>query len=57
MLQVGPCYLFYIQYCVYQFFGALPKNQCLRTVVMEKTPDSPLDSKAIKLVNLKGNKT
>ena len=31
-----------------------PKNWCLRTVVLEKTPESPLDSK-IKLVNLQGN--
>ena len=34
--------------------GAL-KNQCLPTVVLEKTPESPLDSKEIKPVNLKGN--
>ena len=37
--------------------GRAPKNWCFRTVVMEKTPESPLDSKVIKLVNLKGNKT
>ena len=32
-----------------------PKNWCLWTVVLAKTPESPLDSKEIKLVNLKGN--
>ena len=32
-----------------------PNNWCLRTVVLEKTPETPLDSKEIKLVNLKGN--
>ena len=30
------------------------KNWCLRTVVLEKTPESPLNSKEINLVNLKG---
>ena len=33
----------------------MPKNQCLTTVVLKKTPKSPLDSKEIKPVNLKGN--
>ena len=33
----------------------MPKNWCLRTVVLEKTLESPLDSKEIKLVNPKGN--
>ena len=33
----------------------MPKNRCLQTVVLEKTPESPLDSKEIKLVNLEGN--
>ena len=32
-----------------------PKNLCLLTVVLERTPESPLDSKKIKPVNLKGN--
>ena len=32
-----------------------PKKWCLWTVVLEKTPESPLDSKEIKLVNLKGD--
>ena len=36
--------------------GMMPKNWCLQTMVLEKTPESPLDSK-IKLVNLKGNKS
>ena len=31
-----------------------PKNSCLRTVVLEKTPENPMDSK-IKPVSLKGN--
>ena len=35
--------------------GRVPKNWCLWTVVLEKTPESPLDSKEIKSVNLKGN--
>ena len=35
--------------------GRALKNWCLRTVVLEKTPESPLDSKEIKPVNIKGN--
>ena len=35
--------------------GRVPKNWYLWTVVLEKTPESPLDSKEIKPVNLKGN--
>ena len=35
--------------------GRMPKNWCLRTVVLEKTPQSPLDSEEIKPVNLRGN--
>ena len=35
--------------------GWVPKNWCFWTVVLEKTLESPLDSKEIKLVNLKGN--
>ena len=31
------------------------KNWCFQTVVLEKTPESPLDSKEIKPINLKGN--
>ena len=33
----------------------LSKNWCLWTVVLEKTPETPLDSKEIKPVNLKRN--
>ena len=33
----------------------LPKNWCFRTVVLEKTLESPLNSKEIKSVNPKGN--
>ena len=35
--------------------GRAPKNWCLQTVVLEKTPEIPVDSKEIKPVNLKGN--
>ena len=35
--------------------GWAPKNWCFQTVVLEKTLESPLDSKEIKPVNLKGN--
>ena len=35
--------------------GRMLKNWCLQTVVLEKTPESPLDSKEIKPVNPKGN--
>ena len=31
-----------------------PKNWCLQTMALEKPPESPLDSKEIKPVNLKG---
>ena len=37
--------------------GRAPKNWCLQTVVLEKTPESALDSKGIKQANLKGNKS
>ena len=37
-------------------FGMPLACLCLQTVRLEKTPESPLDSKEIKLVNLKGNK-
>lgn len=33
------------------------KNRCLQTVMVEKAPESPLESKAIKQVNLKGNQS
>ena len=35
--------------------GWAPKNWCFQTVVLEKTLESPLDSREIKPVNLKGN--
>ena len=35
--------------------GRMPKNLCLRTVILEKIPESPLDSKEIKTVNLTGD--
>ena len=35
--------------------SSVPKNWCFWTVVLEKTLESPLDYKDIKLVNLKGN--
>ena len=35
--------------------GWAPKNWCIPTVVLEKTLGSPLDSKEINQVNLKGN--
>ena len=35
--------------------GRMPKNLCPWPVVLEKTPESPLDSKEIKPVNLKGD--
>ena len=35
--------------------GKTPKNWCFQTVVLEKTPESPLDYKEIKPVNLRGN--
>ena len=34
--------------------GRIPKNWCLWNVVVDKTPESPLESKEIKPVNLKG---
>ena len=33
----------------------MPKNRCFRTVVLEKTLESPLNSTEIKPVNPKGN--
>ena len=35
--------------------GWVPKNWCFWTEVLEETPESPLDCKKIKPVNLKGN--
>ena len=39
----------------YRKEGRVPKNWCLWIVVLEKIPESPLDSKEIKPVNPKGN--
>ena len=33
------------------------KNWCLQTIVLQEAPESPLDSKEIKTVNLKGNQS
>ena len=33
----------------------MTKNVCLQSVVLEKTPESPLDSKEVKPVNFKGD--
>ena len=37
--------------------GWMPKKWCFRTVVLEKTLESPLDCKEIKPVNPKGNQS
>ena len=37
--------------------GGASKNWCLRTIVLEKTPESPMDSKEIKPVNPKVNQS
>ena len=37
--------------------GRVRKNWCLWTEVLEKTPESPLDNKEIKPVNLKGDQS
>ena len=37
--------------------GCVPKNWCFQIVVLEKTPESLLDSKEIKSVNPKGNQS
>ena len=37
--------------------GWVLKYWCFWIVVLEKTPESPLDSKEIKLINLKGNQS
>ena len=56
---VPPCYDFSSS-CVWMWElnfreSWVPKNWCFWTVVLEKTLESPLDSKKIKLVNPKGN--
>ena len=35
--------------------GWAPKNWCFQTLVLEKTLESPLDSKEVKVVKAKGN--
>ena len=35
--------------------GRASKNGCFQTVMLDKTLESPLDSKEIKTVNLEGN--
>ena len=37
--------------------GWAAENWCFQTVVLDKTPESPLDCKEIKPVNPKGNQT
>ena len=37
--------------------SSVRKNWCFWTVVLEKTPESPLDCQEIKLVNSKGNQS
>ena len=37
--------------------GLAPKSWCFRTVLLEKTPESPLDSKEIQPVHPKGNQS
>ena len=40
---------------LYNKEGRTPKNWCLQTMMLEKTPESSLDSREIKPVNLKWN--
>ena len=42
---------------LYHKEGWAPKNWCFWIVVLEKTPESPLDCKEIKPVNYKGNQS
>ena len=42
---------------LYHKYSRMPKSWCLQTVVLEKIPEIPLDSKEIKPVNLKGNES
>ena len=42
---------------LYQKESWAPRNLCFWTVVLEKTPESPLDCKEIKPVNPKGNQS
>ena len=46
------------KFCILLYMAVrAQKNQCLQTVMVEKTPESPLESKAIKQVNLNGNQS
>ena len=45
----------HVQLCKLDCKGRMLKNWCFQTVVLEKTPESPLGSKKIKPVNLKGD--
>ena len=47
--------LWYSQWSHTVVRAGLPKHWCLQTVVLEKTLESPVDSKEIKPVNLKGD--
>ena len=40
---------------LYHKEGSAPKNWCFQIVMLEKTRESPLDSKEIKPINPKGN--
>ena len=40
---------------LYNKEGRAPKNSCLQTVVLDNTLQSPLESREIKQINLKGN--
>ena len=42
-------------YCLGCSMDGVPKNWCFHIVVLEKTPESPLDCKEIKPVDPKGN--
>ena len=46
-------YYFATKVCIVK--GWVPKNWCFQTMVLEKTLESPLDSKKTKTVNPKGN--
>ena len=52
------CVFFRSHVCMWELHhkeGWAPQNWCFQTVVLEKTLESPLDSKEIKPVNPKGN--
>ena len=43
--------------CMWKLESWAPKNWCFWTVVLEKTPESPLDCKEIQTVHPKGNQS